>query len=161
MGTAMLFIGLIVSAKLIYEILLGHTMLLPSLCGFIAFGPLASLCGALLCGITTYLVKGTFFLLGIPILLGELSKCVFRNDLVQDLLEMTLSLGDSAFFQTPKSILQSFIFEDATKSDSLSDINGLTLIKEQDKVKCMNEVATIISVQTIIGKQQGFTCAPA
>lgn len=157
--TAMLFIGLIVSAKLIYEISLGHTMLLPSLCGFIAFGPLAFLCGALLCGITTYLVKGTFFLFGIPILLEGLSKCVFRNDLVQDLSETTLSFGNSVFFQVPKSILQSFIFEDATKFDSLSDINGLTLIKEQDKVKCMNEVATtIISVQTTVGKQPDLTC---
>lgn len=159
LGTAMLFIGLIVSAKLIYEISLGHTMLLPSLCGFIAFGPLAFLCGALLCGITTYLVKGTFFLFGIPILLEGLSKCVFRNDLVQDLSETTLSFGNSVFFQVPKSILQSFIFEDATKFDSLSDINGLTLIKEQDKVKCMNEVATtIISVQTTVGKQPDLTC---
>ncbi|WP_341821222.1 DEAD/DEAH box helicase family protein [Wolbachia endosymbiont (group A) of Myopa testacea] len=159
LGTAMLFIGLIVSANLIYEISLGHTMLLPSLCGFIAFGPLAFLCGALLCGITTYLVKGTFFLFGIPILLGELSKCVFRNDLVQDLSETILSFGNSVFFQAPKSILQSFIFEDATKFDSLSDINGLTLIKEQDKVKCMNEVATtIISVQTTVGKQPDLTC---
>ncbi len=79
LGTAMLFIGLIVSVKLIYEISLGYTMLLPSLCGSIAFGPLVFLCGALLCGITTYLVRGTFFLFGIPILLGKLSKCVFRN----------------------------------------------------------------------------------
>ncbi|WP_265036883.1 DEAD/DEAH box helicase family protein [Wolbachia endosymbiont (group A) of Anomoia purmunda] len=141
LGTAMLFIGLIVSAKLIYEISLGHTMLLPSLCGFIVFGPLASLCGALLCGITIYLVKGTFFLLGIPILLGELSKCVFRNDLVQDLSEIILSLGNNSFFQAPKSVIQLFIFEDATKFNSLSDMNELILIREQDKVKCMNEVA--------------------
>ncbi|WP_353275527.1 hypothetical protein [Wolbachia endosymbiont (group A) of Pipizella viduata] len=141
----MLFIGLIVSVKLIYEISLGYTMLLPSLCGSIAFGPLAFLCGALLCGVTTYLVKGTFFLFGIPILLGELSKCVFRNDLVQDLLDITLSLGNNAFFYTPTSIIQSFIFEDATKFDSLSDMNELTLIREQDKVKYMNEMADAIA----------------
>ncbi|WP_353277255.1 hypothetical protein [Wolbachia endosymbiont (group A) of Agelastica alni] len=164
LGTAMLFIGFIVSVKLIYEISLGYTMLLPSLCGSIAFGPLAFLCGALLCGITTYLVKGTFFLFGIPILLGELSKCVFRNDLVQDLSEMTLSIGNSVFFHAPKSILQSFIFEDATKFDSLSDINGLTLIREQDKVKCMNEVAdkivatdlSAVLVQPTTSEQEGL-----
>ncbi len=164
LGTAMLFIGFIVSVKLIYEISLGYTMLLPSLCGSIAFGPLAFLCGALLCGITTYLVKGTFFLFGIPILLGELSKCVFRNDLVQDLSEMTLSVGNSVFFHAPKSILQSFIFEDATKFDSLSDMNKLTLIREQDKAKCMNEVAdkivatdlSAVLVQPTTSEQEGL-----
>lgn len=145
LGTAMLFIGLIVSVKLIYEISLGYTMLLPSLCGSIAFGPLVLLCGALLCGVTTYLVKGTFFLFGIPILLGELSKCVFRNDLVQDLSEITLSLGNSAFFNAPKSFLQSSIFKDATQFDSLSDINELTLISKQSEVKCMNEVANDVN----------------
>jgi hypothetical protein len=145
LGTAMLFIGLIVSVKLIYETSLGYTMLLPSLCGSIAFGPLVLLCGALLCGITTYLVKGTFFLFGIPILLRELSKCVFRNGLVQDLSEMTLSFGNSVFFHAPKSILQSFIFEDATKFDSLSDMNKLTLISKQSEVKCMNEVANDVN----------------
>ncbi|WP_374698510.1 hypothetical protein [Wolbachia endosymbiont (group B) of Limnophora tigrina] len=62
-------------------------------------------------------------------------------------------------FCIPKSTLQSFIFEDATKFDSLSDINGLTLIKEQDKVKCMNEVATDLSavlVQPTISEQEGL-----
>lgn len=164
LGTAMLFIGFIASVKLIYEISLGYTMLLPSLCGSIAFGPLAFLCGTLLCGITTYSVKVIFFLFGAPTLLGALSECVLRNGLTRDLLDITLSLGNNAFFYTPTSIIQSFIFEDATKSDSLSDINGLTLIREQDKVKCMNEVAdkivatdlSAVLVQPTTSEQEGL-----
>ncbi|WP_447933062.1 hypothetical protein [Wolbachia endosymbiont of Dactylopius coccus] len=58
---------------------------------------------------------------------------------------MTLSFGNGVFFNAPKSILQSFIFEDATKFDSLSDMNKLTLISKQSEVKCMNEVANDVN----------------
>ncbi|RDD34362.1 membrane protein [Wolbachia endosymbiont of Cylisticus convexus] len=76
----------------------------------------------------------------------------------QNLLYMTLSLGNSAFFNITKSILQLLIFDNATKLDSLSDINELTLIREQEKVKCMNEVAiatdlSAISVQPTTSEQ--------
>ncbi|MFP3032717.1 MAG: hypothetical protein ACEY3M_16910, partial [Wolbachia sp.] len=132
--------------------------------GFIVFGPLALLCGALLYEITTYLVRGAFFIFGVPILLGELSKCVLRNGSMKSLLDMTLSLGNSAFFNIPKDIVQSFIFEDITKFDSLSDINELTLIREQEKAKCTNEVAdkvvatalSAILIQPTTSEQEGL-----
>lgn len=85
LGRATLFVGFIVSMEIIGKMLSGHNMPLPSLCGFIVFGPLAFLCGALLYEITTYLVRRAFFLFGVAILLGELSKCVFRNGCVTNL----------------------------------------------------------------------------
>lgn len=163
-GRAMLLIGFIISMELIGRISLGQTMTLPLLCGFIVFGPLAFLCGALLYEITTYLVRGAFFIFGVPILLGELSKCVLRNGSMKSVLDMTLSLGNSTFFNIPKDIVQSFIFEDITKFDSLSDINALTLIREQEKVKCTNEVAdkvvatalSAILIQQTTSEQEGL-----
>ncbi|WP_241654150.1 DEAD/DEAH box helicase [Wolbachia endosymbiont of Laodelphax striatellus] len=68
LGRAMLLIGFIISMELIGRISSGQTMPLPLLCGFIVFGPLALLCGALLYEITTYLVRGAFFIFGVPIL---------------------------------------------------------------------------------------------
>ncbi len=164
LGRAMLLIGFIISMELIGRISSGQTMPLPLLCGFIVFGPLALLCGALLYEITTYLVRGAFFIFGVPILLGELSKCVLRNGSMKSLLDMTLSLGNSAFFNIPKDIVQSFIFEDITKFDSLSDINELTLIREQEKAKCTNEVAdkvvatalSAILIQPTTSEQEGL-----
>ncbi|MFT4313570.1 MAG: DEAD/DEAH box helicase [Wolbachia pipientis] len=163
-GRAMLLIGFIISMELIGRISLGQTMTLPLLCGFIVFGPLAFLCGALLYEITTYLVRGAFFIFGVPILLGELSKCVLRNGSMKSVLDMTLSLGNSTFFNIPKDIVQSFIFEDITKFDSLSDINALTLIREQEKIKCTNEVAdkvvatalSEILIQQTTSEQEGL-----
>lgn len=160
----MLLIGFIISMELIGRISSGQTMPLPLLCGFIVFGPLALLCGALLYEITTYLVRGAFFIFGVPILLGELSKCVLRNGSMKSVLDMTLSLGNSTFFNIPKDIVQSFIFEDITKFDSLSDINALTLIREQEKVKCTNEVAdkvvatalSAILIQQTTSEQEGL-----
>ncbi|WP_157072274.1 hypothetical protein, partial [Wolbachia endosymbiont of Laodelphax striatellus] len=101
---------------------------------------------------------------GVPILLGELSKCVLRNGSMKSVLDMTLSLGNSTFFNIPKDIVQSFIFEDITKFDSLSDINALTLIREQEKVKCTNEVAdkvvatalSAILIQQTTSEQEGL-----
>ncbi|WP_341818904.1 hypothetical protein [Wolbachia endosymbiont (group B) of Phasia obesa] len=164
LGRAMLLIGFIISMELIGRISSGQTMQLPLLCGFIVFGPLALLCGALLYEITTYLVRGAFFIFGVPILLGELSKCVLRNGSMKSLLDMTLSLGNSAFLNIPKDIVQSFIFEDITKFDSLSDINELTLIREQEKAKCTNEVAdkvvstalSAILIQPTTSEQEGL-----
>lgn len=164
LGRAMLLIGFIISMELIGRISSGQTMPLPLLCGFIVFGLLTLLCGALLYEITTYLVRGAFFIFGVPILLGELSKCVLRNGSMKSLLDMTLSLGNSAFFNIPKDIVQSFIFEDITKFDSLSDINELTLIREQEKAKCTNEVAdkvvatalSAILIQPTTSEQEGL-----
>ncbi|WP_254229333.1 hypothetical protein [Wolbachia pipientis] len=164
LGRAMLLIGFIISMELIGRISSGQTMQLPLLCGFIVFGPLALLCGALLYEITTYLVRGAFFIFGVPILLGELSKCVLRNGSMKSLLDMTLSLGNSAFLNITKDIVQSFIFEDITKFDSLSDINELTLIREQEKAKCTNEVAdkvvstalSAILIQPTTSEQEGL-----
>lgn len=77
---------------------------------------------------------------------------------------MTLSLGNSAFLNIPKDIVQSFIFEDITKFDSLSDINELTLIREREKAKCTNEVAdkvvatalSAILIQPTTSEQEGL-----
>ncbi|WP_264686801.1 hypothetical protein [Wolbachia endosymbiont (group B) of Rhopobota naevana] len=141
LGRAMLLIGFIISMELIGRISSGQTMPLPLLCGFIVFGPLALLCGALLYEITTYLVRGAFFTFGVPVVLEELFKFIVKNSLMQKLLDVALSFGNGAFLGVEKSAVQSFIFEDATKFDSLSDINELTLIREQEKAKCTNEVA--------------------
>ncbi|WP_349968113.1 DEAD/DEAH box helicase [Wolbachia endosymbiont of Armadillidium arcangelii] len=153
LGRAMLFVGFIVSMKLISRILLGQNMPLPSLCGLIVFGPLAFLCGALLYEITTYLTRGAFFF-GTSILLEKLPRCIFKNGLMQNLLGAILSSGHYVFLFIKKNILQSFIFEDVTKFDSLSDINELTLIRKEGKVKCMNEttnevIATDLSAVSV------------
>ena len=133
LGRTMLFVGFIVSMEFIGRISSGQIMPLPLLFGFIVFGPLAFLCGALLYEITTYLTRGAFFIFGVPILLGELFKCVVKNGSMQKLLDVTLSFGNSTFINISKDIVQSFIFEDITKFDSLSDINELTLIREQER----------------------------
>ncbi|WP_353278653.1 DEAD/DEAH box helicase family protein [Wolbachia endosymbiont (group B) of Longitarsus flavicornis] len=164
LGRAMLLIGFIISMELIGRISSGQTMPLPLLCGFIVFGPLALLCGALLYEITTYLVRGAFFTFGVPVVLEELFKFIVKNSLMQKLLDVALSFGNGAFLGVEKSAVQSFIFEDATKFDSLSDINELTLIREQEKAKCTNEVAdkvvatalSAILIQPTTSEQEGL-----
>lgn len=164
LGRTMLFVGFIVSMEFIGRISSGQIMPLPLLFGFIVFGPLAFLCGALLYEITTYLTRGAFFIFGVPILLGELFKCVVKNGSMQKLLDVTLSFGNSTFINISKDIVQSFIFEDITKFDSLSDINELTLIREQEKAKCTNEVAdkvvatalSAILIQPTTSEQEGL-----
>ncbi|WP_425384356.1 hypothetical protein [Wolbachia endosymbiont (group B) of Eupithecia inturbata] len=164
LGRAMLLIGSIISMELIGRISSVQTMPLPLLCGFIVFGPLALLCGALLYEITTYLVRGAFFTFGVPVVLEELFKFIVKNSLMQKLLDVALSFGNGAFLGVEKSAVQSFIFEDATKFDSLSDINELTLIREQEKAKCTNEVAdkvvatalSAILIQPTTSEQEGL-----
>lgn len=109
-------------------------------------------------------MRGAFFTFGVPVVLEELFKFIVKNSSMQKLLDVALSFGNGAFLGVEKSAVQSFIFEDITKFDSLNDINELTLIREQEKAKCTNEVAdkvvatalSAILIQPTTSEQEGL-----